>query len=148
MHSRKKGTSGSTKVYRTKAPTWIQHDAKEVEQLIVKLSKTGLSSSQIGIQLRDVYGIPDVKLITGKKISITLEENKLLPEVPEDIIALMRREINILKHNGNNKHDMSGKRGQQLIESKIRRLADYYKKEGKLPSDWKFNLEKAKILIG
>lgn len=148
MYSRKKGQAGSTKVYRAKAPTWSQHNAKEVEQLILKLSKNGLSASQIGAQLRDIYGVPDVRLVTGKKISATLAENKAAPDVPEDLIALVRTEVNILKHNGTHKHDMVGNRGQQLTEAKIQRLAYYYKKKGKLPADWKFDLEKAKLLIG
>jgi small subunit ribosomal protein S15 len=42
---------------------------------------------------------------------------------------------------------MSSKRGMQLIESKIRRLAKYYKREGKLPEDWAYNLEQAKLLV-
>ena len=148
MYSRKKGQSGSTKPTNPKKPSWMNYSGKEVEQLVLKLTKSGMSSSLIGIQLRDVYGIPDVAILTGKKINKILAENNHTPELPDDLIALMRTEVNILKHNKLNHHDMVGKRGQQLTESKIQRLAAYYKRKGKLPQDWKFDLEKAKLLIG
>lgn len=148
MHSRKKGKSGSSKVYRNKPATWAQQPTKDIEALVVSLGKAGLSASQIGIQLRDMHGIPDVKLATGKKIGKILAEHNAAQELPDDLIALVKREVTILKHNEKHKHDRVGKRGQQLTESKIQRLAAYYKKTGKLPEDWKFNLEKAKLIVG
>ncbi len=148
MYSRKKGQSGSTKPIHLKKPSWMNYSPKEVEQLVIKLAKSGMNSSMIGIQLRDVYGIPDVPILTGKKITKILIENHSAGELPDDLIALMKREVQILKHNQSNHHDMVGKRGQQLTESKIQKLANYYKRRGKLPADWKFDLEKAKLLVG
>ena len=128
MHSRKKGKSGSTKVYRNKVATWAQQPTKDIEALVISLGKTGLNASQIGIQLRDIHGIPDVKLATGKKIGKILSDAGAAQELPDDLIALVRREVTILKHNEKHKKDRVGKRGQQLTESKINRLANYYKK--------------------
>ena len=42
---------------------------KEVEKLIVKYSKAGKTSSEIGMILRDNYGIHSVRSLTGKKIN-------------------------------------------------------------------------------
>ncbi len=78
MHSRKKGKAGSNKPSLIIKKAWNIHSPKEVEQLIIKLAKTGKSSSEIGLILRDSYGIPDVELIANKKIMQILEENRRL----------------------------------------------------------------------
>lgn len=148
MYSRRKGKSRSKKPAERKIVSWLSYAPKEVEQLVIKLGKSGLSASMTGTTLRDSYGIPDVKVITNKKITRILEEQKLTAEVPEDILALIKKDINVTKHTEQNNHDMVGKRGKQLVESRIRRLANYYKRNGKLPKDWTFDLEKAKLLIG
>ncbi len=147
MHSRKKGKSGSTRPHRTKSPGWTEYDAEEGEALVVKLRKKGLSPSLIGLKLRDQYGIPDVKLLTGKKITEILEAHDMAPEFPEDMLNLIRKAVKIRKHMEDNKKDYHTKRGLQLTESKIKRLAKYYKKKGEIPEDWRYDPEKAELLI-
>ncbi|MBI2498959.1 30S ribosomal protein S15 [Candidatus Woesearchaeota archaeon] len=147
MHSRKKGKSGSNKPSAKIKRSWNIHSAKEVEQLVIKLAKAGNNSSGIGLTLRDSYGIPDVKLVTNKKITQILEENKLNKKLPDDLIALIKKDIKLMKHIENNKKDMTVKRGLILTESKINRLAKYYKRSNKLPVDWTYDRSKAKLLI-
>ena len=147
MHSRDKGKSRSTKPVKKVKPSWVRYSAKETEQLVVKLAKTGKSSSEIGIILRDAYGIPDVKTITKKRINQIISDNKLGTKLPEDVTNLIRRHIAIMNHLESNKKDMGGKRGYQLTESKIRRLVKYYKEKGILPSGWNYDSKKAKLLI-
>jgi len=148
MHSRRKGKSGSKKPTKKQKPTWLRYKDKEIEQIILKLSKEEKTPSQIGIILRDSYGIPDVQVILNKKLSHVLKENKALSELPEDIIALIKKEILISKHLENNKKDVPAKRGLELTESKIHRLSKYYKKTGRIPKDWKYDRSKAKLLMG
>ena len=93
----------------------------------------------IGIILRDMYGIPDVRRITGKKLTQILREHGLEPEIPEDLDNLIRRAINLRKHLAKNPKDLHSKRGLQLIESKIKRLIKYYKRKGRLPKDRRYN---------
>ena len=143
MHSRKKGKHGSKKPAKKTAPSWIRYKAKEIEMLIAKLSKEGKNPSQIGVLLRDTYGIPNVSALCGKSISAILEEKKLLQEVPEDLISLFRRYAAIRKHIDANKHDETAARGLSLTESKINRLTKYYKRTGRVPEDWKFDTERA-----
>ncbi|MAE13669.1 30S ribosomal protein S15 [Candidatus Woesearchaeota archaeon] len=147
MHSRKKGVSGSTKPIEKKAPTWLQYKGKEAELLVVKYAKEGKSPSVIGTYLRDVYGIPDVKLITKKAVTEILAERKLLKEIPEDLMALIKKAVLIRKHMAVNHKDMPGKRGLQLTESKINRLAKYYKRTGKLAVSWKYDPERIKLQV-
>jgi small subunit ribosomal protein S15 len=147
MHSRKKGKSASTRPVRKSPPKWVEQSPKDLEAIIVKLAKKGESPSRIGIILRDQYGVPLVKTQTDEKITQILEKNEIKPEIPEDLMNLLGRAVNLDKHNTANHKDMGSKRGMQLIEAKIRRLAKYYKRAGRLPSDWKYNLEQAKLIV-
>ena len=80
-------------------------------------------------------------------INKILEEKKLMKELPEDLIALMKRSIYIRKHLESNHKDMTAKRGLQLTDSKINRLIKYYKKAKKIPVEWKFDPSKLKMYI-
>jgi small subunit ribosomal protein S15 len=148
MYSRKKGKAGSKKPEKKVKKTWLNYTSKEIEKIIIKLHKEEKTQSQIGMILRDTYGIPDVSAVLNKKINDVLKENNLQPKLPDDLSALIKKHIMILKHMEKNKKDMPSKRGLQLTESKILRLSKYYKKAGKLPSNWKFDRETARLLIG
>lgn len=143
-HSGKKGKHGSTKPERAKK-SWMKYSAKEVEQLIVKLAKSGKPSSQIGMILRDNYGIHDVRLVSGKKVMHFVNEHVKM-ELPEDLIYLIKKQNKILRHMEGNKHDQPSKIGLTLTQGKIMGLIKYYKKVGKLPKDWKYSAEQARLL--
>ncbi len=145
MHSRRKGKAGSTKPATKSIPSWVRYTASEVELLIMKLAKEDKTPSQIGMILRDVYGIPDVRTLTNKKIVEILDEKNLGQKLPEDLLALITKAVSIRKHIGQNKQDMTAHRGLLLTESKIKRLVKYYKNTGKLPETWKYDPEQAKI---
>lgn len=146
MHSRKKGTSGSSKPLDQAKPTWLSHSGKEVELLVSKLAKEGHDAAYIGTVLRDSYGIPSVKLITDKTITQILDEKKLTGQFPDDMMSLLKRSVKIRKHLDENRHDKTAVRGLQLTESKILRLAKYYKGAGRLKSDWKYNPAEISLL--
>ncbi|RLF78179.1 30S ribosomal protein S15 [Thermococci archaeon] len=145
--SRKKGKHGSKKPPVKFVPKWVKYKKEEVEKLVIELAKKGYSSALIGQILRDQYGIPDVKVITGKKISKIMKENKLYPEIPEDLLNLLKRAVRLRDHLEKHKSDKHSRRGLQNLESKIRRLAKYYIREGVLPKDWKYSPEEAKLLV-
>lgn len=147
MHSRARGKSGSRKPANNVKPKWLTYDAKTVEQLVVKLAKAGKPSAEIGLILRDAYGIPDVKAVTKKNIGKILIANKLEPKLSDDIRNLIRKCIYIMKHLEVNKKDMAAKRGLILTESKIKRLTKYYKNTEKMPKDWNYDRSKAKVLV-
>jgi small subunit ribosomal protein S15 len=147
MHSRKRGKSGSKAPLKSNKAIWERYSEKEVSLLIEKLAKEEKTSSEIGIALRDTYGIPDVKLITKKSITTMLKEKKLYPKLPEDMIALVKRIIIIAEHVEKNKYDQPSNRGLVLTESKLKRLAKYYKKKQILPETWRYSRTNAKMLI-
>lgn len=108
-------------------PYWLKLKSKEVEELVVKMAKQGMDSAKIGLILRDSYGIPSVKAVTGKKIQQILKENKI--EVYSlELVSLQKKLKALKKHFEKNKKDMTAKRGLQLTESKIRRLKKHYEK--------------------
>ncbi|MBN1157171.1 30S ribosomal protein S15 [Candidatus Woesearchaeota archaeon] len=147
MHSRKKGKSGSKKPLRKSMPSWSRYKPKEIELLVMKLAKDGYSASLIGTMLRDTYGVVSVRSLTKKKITKILEEKKLLPKVPENLKALIKKEILLRKHLEANKQDLSSLRGLQLTVSKINRLVKYYKRTKRLQLDWKYDPAKASMYI-
>jgi len=147
MHSRKKGKSGSKRPIKVSIPTWIRYKEKEIELLIVKLSKEGHSPSEIGLILRDTYGIPDEKRLTGKKITRILNERNLSTKIPEDLTALIKKAVKIGKHIEQNEKDETAHIGLQLTESKIKRLTKYYKRTGRLPEEWKYDPDKVRLIM-
>ena len=138
LHSHRHGKSHSIRPATIRAPSWISQSPKEVEELVVKYAKEGLSPSQIGIKLRDQYAIPLVKPITKKTIAKILEENKLVPEMPEDLENIVKKAVGLQKHLKSNKADRRNVRSLELIEAKVHRLATYYKRIGRIPENWKY----------
>lgn len=145
MYSRKHGKSGSKRSL-IHNHGWLMYNKEEVERLIIKLAKEGKNSSEIGMILRDMYGIPLVKEFNMKIVKV-MEKHKLGREIPEDLYNLIKRAIRIREHLEKNKRDNITKRGLELTESKIRRLGKYYIKNKKLPENWNYSPEKAKLLI-
>ena len=82
-----------------------------------------------------------------KKINQILKDHKLPSKLPEDLKALIIKEIRLTKHLELNRKDFTVKRGQQITESKIKKLAKYYINTKVLPADWKYDRAKAKLLI-
>lgn len=147
MYARTRGQSGSVRPYRKEAPEWSNTDVAAIEKVIVDLSKEGVSTARIGLVLRDRYGVPDVKLATGKRIGQIVKEKGLEGEIPEDLKNLIVKALGLRKHLSENKKDVHNKRQMQLAESKIRRLVRYYVSSGKLPKGWVYKPETAEILL-
>ena len=147
IHARRKGKSGSKRPFRTEKPEWIEMSKDEIIEKVISLSKEGNSQAMIGTILRDEYGVPDVKLATGMSIGKILKENNMEPQIPDDLMALMRKAVKIDSHLANHPKDLGNRRGLQLVEAKIRRLVKYYKRVGKLPQNWKYSLKEAELLV-
>jgi ribosomal protein S15P/S13E len=120
---------------------------KEAEEQIVSLANAGHTPSEIGLILRDEHGIKDFQEMAGKSIQEVLGEHKLLGEMPEDLLNLIKRSVVLYKHMEKNKKDYSAKRGYELTVSKIRRLTKYYDKKAKIPAGWRYTPEEAALLV-
>jgi len=118
---------------------------KDIEALIVKLNSEGMSSAMIGTRLRDQYGVPSIKLATGKSIIQILKDNKVKIELPEDLNSLLKRVSILQKHLRENPKDLHNQRGLHLMEARIRRLVKYYQKKGEIPKTWRYSSEAVKL---
>ncbi len=137
MHARRKGKSSSKHPVERIHPEWSLKP-EEIEEKILKLAEEGKPPAMIGLILRDVYGVPDVKAALGKKLTKVLAEHGLAPEIPEDLANLLDKRNNLIKHLNRHSKDIHNRRRLQLIEAKIKRLVKYYKREGKLPEKWSY----------
>ena len=131
MHTRRRGTSGSDRPVADEPPEWSDVDPETVEARVVELAEEGYAPSEIGLRLRDagVDGtpVPDVGLVTGKKITEILAANDAAPELPEDLRNVMAKAVRLADHMDENPQDHQNKRALQNAESKVRRLVNYYR---------------------
>ena len=144
IHAHRKGKSHSTRPSSSVA-SWVTMGKDEIVSFIVQMAKDGLTPSEIGIKLRDEYGIPLVKPLVGKSITEVLEENDMPSEMPEDLDTLVRKALGLQKHLRTHKSDRNNVRSLELLEAKIHRLSKYYKRQGKLPQNWKYATVVAKL---
>jgi small subunit ribosomal protein S15 len=147
MHTGRKGRSGSKRPLLDKNPEWVQQSPEEIKNMVVKLAGEGMTMAKLGLVLRDQYGVPNVKLATGLSVKEILDEAGVKSDLPEDLANLMRRAVEISRHVAQNKKDYHNKRGMQLVESKIRRLTKYYKREGVIPETWNYSLSTAALQV-
>merc|ERR1719436_260477 len=147
MYGPGKGISSSALPYRRRAPAWMKMKPEDVKDHIGKLSKKGLTPSQIGVTLRDSFGIPQVHTVTGNKILRILKLSGLAPELPEDLYYLIKKAVAIRKHLDKNRKDKDSKFRLILVESRIHRLARYYKRVKALPATFKYVSATASALV-
>ncbi|KAL7792974.1 ribosomal S13/S15 N-terminal domain-containing protein [Trichoderma ceciliae] len=172
LHSNGKGISSSAIPYSRAAPSWLKTTPEQVVDQICKLAKKGATPSQIGVVLRDSHGITQVKVVTGNRILRILKSSGLAPDIPEDLYMLIkkvrfmrfvekiphswsaavlivnqRQAVAVRKHLERNRKDKDSKFRLILIESRIHRLARYYKTVGVLPPTWKYESATASTIV-
>ena len=138
LHTHNHGKSHSIRPIDPKKPDWVKQTNEEIEALIVKYAKEGMTSSQIGMKLRDQHAIPLVKPIINKGIKEVLIENKLNPEIPDDLNNIVMKAVNLQKHLKENRSDNRNTRALELVEAKVHRLSTHYKKTGEIDQKWKY----------
>jgi small subunit ribosomal protein S13e len=114
---------------------------------VTKLAKKGLTPSQIGVALRDERGVAQVKSVTGQKILRILKAGGIAPELPEDLYHLIKKAVSVRKHLERNRNDKDSKFRLILVESRIHRIARYYKTARTLPPNWRYESSTASTLV-
>ncbi|HLC59761.1 MAG TPA: 30S ribosomal protein S15 [archaeon] len=147
MYSRHKGSHGSKRFPIKRTPKWTKYTREDIIKIIIDLAKEKNSSAKIGAILRDTHGIPDAKVMIGRPISKIMKENDLYPKLPEDMMNLLRKAVELYDHLKRHRKDNHSLRSLQNLESKIRRLSKYYKREKVLPQNWKYVPEEAKLIV-
>ena len=138
------GSLGSTS---PPPPPLLSLPPPQVTDHICKLAKKGLRPSQIGVVLRDSHGVAQVSSVTGSKVLRILKGQGLAPEIPEDLYFLIKKAVSMRKHLDSFRKDRDGKFRLILVESRIHRLARYYKRAKKLPPTWKYESATASALV-
>ena len=141
------GISASALPYLRRVPKHNTLSPSQVIDLIVKYAKKGFTESQIGVILRDQYGIPQVRFLTGKKIHRILKKKGCAPKLPEDLYHLVKKAVAMRKHLEKNKNDIDCKFRLTLKESRIHRITRYYRKTGKVAPNFKYVSNKASALV-
>ena len=141
MHKESGGSSGSSKPVDKSNPDWVEYEEDEIVDIILELREEGYDPAQIGLRLRDQYGIPSVKQATGKKLTEILEEEDAAPEIPEDLMNLVEKAESIQDHLDENPSDEQAKRQLELAKAKVRKVADYHREEGNIPEDWEYEAD-------
>merc|ERR1712166_998054 len=147
MHCSGKGKSRSSLPYVRSAPDWSK-SASEIEKQIIIFAKKGLTSSQIGVELRDKHGVPQYRYLTGDTITRVLRLHGLNRSLPESLYFLIKKAVSIRKHLDRNRKDNDAKYRLILIESRIHRTARYFKLSKKIPPTWRYESASAATLIG
>ena len=95
------------KVVKVAKPSWIKIKPDEMEKIIFELAKEGKTPGQIGLVLRDKYGIPKARLL-GKGIQNVLNESGISYNSDKEIIQGKIKRLE--KHRSKNKHDYTASR--------------------------------------
>jgi small subunit ribosomal protein S15 len=111
----------------TAKPVWLKMNEEELKKIIAELAEK-YDAPQIGLVLRDQYGIPSTR-VYGKKLSVYLKEiNKLSsPELKN----IEKKTEKLRKHLANNVTDKKAKHKLQKAESRMNKTRKYFKKTNK-----------------
>jgi small subunit ribosomal protein S15 len=147
IHSGRKGRAGSHRPYPLTRPEWVTASSEEVVVQAVQFSKSGRSAAQVGLALRDGLGVPSTRAVTGKRLGAVLAEAGIKPEIPDDLQALLKRVVHLQHHLETHPNDLANRRGLNLMESKIRRLARYYRQRRRIPENWRYSAAGAALQV-
>ena len=103
-------------------PTWVKMKEPELKKVIAELAKK-YPSSQIGMVLRDQYGIPSTR-IYGKKLGDYLKELGI--DAKEDLVNADKKVDNLKGHLKNNVTDKKAKHKLQRAQARLNIIRKYY----------------------
>jgi ribosomal protein S15P/S13E len=103
-------------------PVWLKTSLKDVEDIVEKLSKKGISPEKIGLILRDNYGIPTTR-IYGKKLGKILKEKGTYTD--SQLTNLKNKQEKLQKHLEKNKQDKKSTRALTIVAKKISKIKKY-----------------------
>ncbi len=128
-------------------PHWLNYTPEEVEKMILNKYQKGLTKSEIGLVLRDQYGIPSIKDLTKSNIGKILKNRDIKEDLPEDLIALYKKAVKLHMHLNKEKKDKKSKRSLVVLENRIKSLINYYKRKKTLPKSYEYSLENARLVV-
>ncbi len=147
MHTKKKGRSASLKPLMESASYDGELSKEQIEDLIASYARQGMDPALIGEKLKREHKVLYIRKATGKRMLQILQEKKLAGDVPSDMLQLIKKAVGIRTHISKNKRDTHSTTMLGRVESKIWRLTKYYRGNGRLPKEWKYDPQTAELLI-
>jgi small subunit ribosomal protein S15 len=112
---------------KTAKPVWLKTTEEELKKLIGQLAEKN-APAQIGIILRDQYGIPTTRLY-GKKLGQYLKEMGI--ELDPDKENAEKKLERLKEHFKENKTDKKAKHKLQKAQGRVRTLGKYAERRNK-----------------
>ena len=103
-------------------PTWVKMTESELKAVIAELA-VKYPASQIGMILRDQYGIPTTRIF-GKKLKKYLEDLGI--ESREDLVNADKKVDALREHLKNNITDRRSKHKFQKAQAHLNKVKKYY----------------------
>jgi small subunit ribosomal protein S15 len=147
LHSKKKGKSGTKRPRTNAVPEWSEAKKAEIADIIMKMAREGAAPARIGLTLRDQHGVANLRAQLGMSLKDFLNKEKVASEYPEDLLNLIKKAVRMNSHIKSSKNDIHNEVKLSHVESKIQRLVKYYSSKGMLPAGWKYEREKAALLV-
>ena len=110
-------------------PAWLKIKEDEMKKIIAELAKEYSQPAQIGLLLRDQYGIPSTR-IYGKKLSKYLEELGL--DSNAELKNAEKKFEAIKEHLKNNITDRKAKHKLQKAQSRLNIVKKYFSRKKKI----------------
>jgi small subunit ribosomal protein S15 len=147
LHSNKKGKSGTKRPKSMDVPEWTPVKKAEIEETILKMAREGVPAAKIGLVMRDQYGVANLRAQLGMTLGAFITKEKAAGEYPDDLLNLIRKAVRITAHIKASKNDVHNEVKLGHVESKIHRLVKYYSSKGMLPPGWRYERDKASLLV-
>ena len=109
----------------TQKPLWLKMKEEELKKIIKELAKK-YQPAQIGLILRDQYGIPTTRLY-GKKLAQYLKELNL--PANKELENIKKKLERIKEHLKTNITDKKAKHKLQKAQSKVSKARKYFNKK-------------------
>ena len=93
----------ATLQYKRRAPSWIKLKPEDLKEQSGKLAEK--YDALVVVTLRDGFGVPQVKLVTGIKILRIIKKEDLAPSIPEVLYFLVKKAKSMRKHLDKNRKD-------------------------------------------
>lgn len=103
-------------------PVWLKMTEEELKKLIAELSEK-YQPAQIGLILRDQYGVPTTRVF-GKKLSVYLKE--MGKESNTEVKNIEQKVSTMVEHLKRNGQDKKAKHKIQKANSKLNKMKKYF----------------------
>lgn len=147
LHSKKKGKSGTKRPKSKTSVSWAPMKEAEIKDVIIKMAKEGMPAAKIGLIMRDQHSVPNLRTYLGMPLATFMRKENVAGEYPEDVLNLIKKAVRMANHLKTSKKDIHNSVKLLHVESKINRLAKYYSSKGMLPAGWRYDREKAALLV-